>query len=298
MEGMEIYRVENSSGRFGYILINSLILFITFVWFVYDFHDIDKTLSTSSLLSVGILLGTVILVHTIKAFRLYFEIYGTGCTFDVSIKTYCKVTPVSIVLPFKVGELFRMYCYGRQLNSTLKGIIIILLDRFMDTLAVVTIMALIWLFNSGKLSVFVYVLLIFLVFIVLLYSVFPGVYNFWKKYFLKVKASEHKIQVLKLLEAFWVLYEEIAKIVKGRGIILYFLSLIAWMIEIGSVIITGNMSMSSEAGTKISAYLTSAMNGKGLPVLDQFVFFSVIGLVIFYLVLSISRLAVRKEDIR
>lgn len=281
----------------SYILINGLVLFVTLSWFVYDFHDVSNAFSTSNILSVVILSLTVILVHAIKAFRLYFEIYGTGCTLNIYMRTYCIVTPVSIVLPFKAGELFRMYRYGRQLNSTLKGIIIILLDRFMDTLAVVTIMILIWLLNGGRLSGFAYILLIFLVFILLLYSVFPGVYEFWKKFFLKAKASEHKIQVLKLLEAFWILYEEIAKIVKGRGIILYFLSLIAWVIEIGSVVIVGNMSISSDVSIKISGYLTAAMNGKGSPELGQFIFLSVIGLVLFYLILNISRLVVRKEDI-
>lgn len=294
--GENTYQVEKSSQKIGYVLINSIVLFVTFYWFIYRFHNVEEIFCTTNLSSMVLLAGTVFLVHGIKAFRLYFEIYGTGCPLDVYMKIYCKVTPVCVVLPFKTGELFRMYCYGKQLDNALSGIIIILLDRFMDTLAVVTIMILIWMFQGGSISVFVYVLLIFLIFVLLIYFVFPGVYDFWRKYFLKVKASKHKMQALKLLEITWMIYKEVGKTVRGRGIILYFLSLAAWLIEMGSVIVIGHMTAIADTGTKISVYLTSAMKGEGSPELSQFIFFSVIELIVVYLILSVGRLAVNKGD--
>ena len=52
---------------------------------------------------------------------------------------------------------------GRQLGNNLKGIVIILLDRFMDSIALVSILLLIWMMNGGHVIPFVYVIVVFLV---------------------------------------------------------------------------------------------------------------------------------------
>ena len=77
-------------------------------------------------------------------------LYDIQLGLKVCLSTYCKVTPVSIILPFKMGELYRMYCYGRQSGIVLRSVVIILLDRFMDTAALVTVITLIWIFDGGR----------------------------------------------------------------------------------------------------------------------------------------------------
>lgn len=280
-----------------YNLINAFVFGITFLWFIYDFHDAKKVLGERSLLSWMVLLCSVVLVHVLKAFRLYFALYGTGIELEVYIYTYCMVTPVSILLPFKVGEVFRMYCYGKQIDNVLKGVIIVFLDRFMDTSALVSMILLVWIFDGGSFSFFIYILVIFLVLSGFLYFVFPGMFQFWKKYLLRAKASEHKLWGLKTIEKFWILYQEAENVIKGRGIILYFLSFAAWLIEMGSVAIINRIEISSNVNTVISGYLISAIGGKELLELRQFVFVSVIILALFFIFFKMSRLYVRKEGI-
>lgn len=218
-----------------------------------------------------LLLLTVAIVYSIKAIRLFFTLYGYGLKARDFLELYCKVTIVSVVLPYKLGEFFRMYSYGREINNYTKGTIIIILDRFMDTAALCTMM-LFWLdknssSNTGGFLVFITLAVLF--FLTLIYLNFPSNYQFWNKYFLEAKASEHRIRTLKQLKSLQNIYREVQSIIKGRGIILYFLSLLAWIVEVGS------------QNTDVASYLFSAMNGSS----SLFVIVSVVTLLSFYALL-------------
>ena len=238
-----------------YNIINSFVLGITAIWFIYRFYDIQGIFVKSTPISVVSIMGTALLIYGIKFCRLYLALYDAQLGLEICLTTYCKVTPISIILPFKVGEFFRIYCYGRQIGSLLKSVVIILLDRFMDTAALVTAIALVWIFYGERPSVFIYFLLIFLILSVCFYFVFPGIYRFWTRYLLCAKASEHKIWALKTLESIHTLYSEIENVVKGRGMILYFLSLAAWGIEISNITLINYMTGGNHTGVVISVYL-------------------------------------------
>ena len=281
-----------------YNIINSFVLGITAIWFIYRFYDIQGIFVKSTPISVVSIMGTALLIYGIKFCRLYLALYDAQLGLEICLTIYCKVTPISIILPFKVGEFFRIYCYGRQIGSLLKSVVIILLDRFMDTAALVTAIALVWIFYGERPSVFIYFLLIFLILSVCFYFVFPGIYRFWTRYLLCAKASEHKIWALKTLESIHALYSEIENVVKGRGMILYFLSLAAWGIEISNITLINYMTGGNHTGVVISEYLLSAMSRRQSPEFDQFVFISVIGFVLLFWMLWVRKMLFKKEDVK
>lgn len=281
--------------KIQYNVINMAVIFLTAALFIYGYRDIREIFRGENVLSVFILTVTVILVHAIKAGRLYLALYGSDIDFVTYLKIYCKVTPVSVLAPFKLGEFFRMYCYGKQLGNMLKGVVIILLDRFMDSIALVTAIILVWIINGGDITFLVYLLLIFLVFVLLMYIVFPGVYKFWKKYLLRAAASENRLAVLKMLEALNFIYREVEGVTKGRGIVLYFMSLIAWGVEIGSITLLTGMSGESDISRVISKYLISAMSGNPSVPLKRFVFVSVVLLLVLYLLIKAGKLFNQKR---
>lgn len=82
------------------------------VWEIFDEYMFETLL---------VMAVTVIIVHSVKAGRLYLSLYGSDMDFHTHLKIYCKVIPVSVIFPLKLGEFFRMYCYGRQLENVLKG---------------------------------------------------------------------------------------------------------------------------------------------------------------------------------
>ena len=94
------------------------------------------------------------------------------------------------------------------------------------------------------------------------------------------------------------LYGEIENVVKGRGVILYFLSLMAWGIEISSIAFINHITVMDHAGTVISEYLLSAMSDRQSPEFNQFVFVSVVGLVLLFVILRIYRVVAEKEDVK
>ncbi len=249
-----------------------------------DFRGLFQGIGAARILSIILV---ALLVHAVKAGRLYLVLYGSGISHRSFLKTYCKVTPVSVILPFKAGELFRMYCYGTQLHSVLKGVIVIVLDRFMDTIALVTMIFLVTGISGGQIAPITYFLLIFLVISFLIYIAFPGIFGFWKKTLLTSPGTEHKLALLKILETLNRIYLEIRAVSKGRGVILYFLSLAAWGVELGSIIIGTPASQRGDLNRKIFQYLTSAISGEQSTELQQFVAVSVILLILIYAAVKI-----------
>lgn len=273
-----------------YYSINIIVMIITGILFFLDYCNVDETFLNVTWFSGTILIVTVVIVHFIKAFRLYLILYGSDMGFAEYMKIYCKTTPVSVLFPLKTGEFFRMYCHGKKLGNLLKGVVIILLDRFMDTIALVTMILAIWLANGGEVTGVVYLLIIFLAFVLLMYFAFPGMYRFWKKHIMCAKATKNKLAVLKLLDMFHRIYKEIAAVSKGRGILLYGLSIVAWSVEIGSIALVHGFRGDGKLTQAISEYLMSAMSGNQSRELRQFVFASVILMVCVYIFIKITDL--------
>lgn len=274
-------------------MINILVLAAA-AWYLARRFRPEELLSGWSPARAVILLLSVVLVHAAKSLRLYLAMYGTGLRASAYFKTYCKVTPVSMLLPFKTGDFFRMYCYGAQIGSGLKGIIIVLLDRFMDTAALVTMVVAVWLFRGGgRMMPLVYLLLMFLLAILLVYYLFPGIYAYWKKYLLRAAATPGKMRLLGLLERMSLIHKEIAAVARGRGILLYALSLLAWAAEIGNIIILRGMNGAGPVHETISGYLTAALSGDGSSSaeLQKFVFVSVLLMILLYAVIKLYETA-------
>lgn len=278
-----------------YNLINLIVILGVLVCFVYEYKDVGEIFQNETFIKILIVVLTVIIVHVVKSGRLYLALYGSEISVLDYLKIYCKVTPVGLVFPYKLGEFFRMYCYGKQLKNILKGIIIVLLDRFMDTMALVTMIFLIHFVEKGSIPLFTYVLLLFLIFSILAYYVFPGVYDFWKKFFLKSKATERRLAILRILDTLNRIYQEIRGVSKGRGMILYIMSLVAWMAEIGSIAVLNRLSGEVDLNKKISGYLTSALSGAKTSELMRFIFVSVILMISTYVVIKIVEVATRKR---
>lgn len=270
---------------FQYKIINLLVLGLCFIIFFKN-YNVQEILDDTAL-DLFIILASVAWVHILKAARLYFAIYGSKISLHRHLKTYSKVTPASILLPFKLGEFFRMYCYGTETGSAPKGILTILLDRFMDTLALLTMLTAVCLVSGSAFDPFVFALIVFLAGLLGAYFLFPGLSAYCKKFLLLIRATPKRLQALSFLEKLKVIYREITAISKGRGIILYFLSLFAWGVEIGAVLLISFLKGEADPSDKISIYLRAALSGAAPIELRQFIFFSLLLMIITYIAESI-----------
>ena len=182
-----------------------------------------------------------------------------------------------------------------KINNFFKGMVIIILDRFMDTIALVTVILLSLGVTGGHLTQFIYFLFIFLLLLIPIYAAFPGIYQFWRKWLLKSNASIKKLCVLRVLDTLKKVYVEVENVIKGRGMILYFLSLIAWGGEIGCLILLNGYTQSEGLIQSISTYLTTAMNGGQSAGLRRFSFASIIMMIIWYLGMKMYDVLKRKR---
>lgn len=265
-----------------YNIFDISILSLALILFIYRYWNLCDISLFEELVSLALLFITVVLVNIFKMFRLYLALYGSDISFFDYIKTYCKVTPVSIVLPFKLGEIYRMLNYGIVMNNMLKAVVVVLLDRFMDTIALIGVVLSLCVVMGGKPSGVVMLLVVFLVILTIVYFVFPGLYCFWKKFLIGGKASTRKIWVLECMDKFNSVYKEVEHVVKGRGIVMFAISLVAWMVEIGNVAILSKIHDETNLVSRVNDYLAGTLVGGNVVELKSYGFVSFIFLAIIY----------------
>lgn len=131
-----------------------------------------------------------------------------------------------------------MYYFGHHIHNYTRGTIAVLLDRFSDTLALVTIILCIAIFQKFMFSIFIYVLAAVMVSMMIAYFLFPNLYSYWNHYLICGSANKKRLYILKLLAYANRAYRECRKLVQGRIILLYLISFFAWMLELGGVYFT------------------------------------------------------------
>lgn len=279
-------------------LIEFLCMLIAFVFFVIYYKKfINEAFSGITIVISGIF--TVTIVNAIKLMRLYIILYGKKFTGKDICFVYARTAIVNSIFPYKLGEIYRMYVIGTSLKSIQEGIIITFLDRLMDTIGLIIVMFFCLPFTNESISAYpvVPILLFCSVSGVIVYMVFPELSAFWKKYLLKNRASKHKLWGLEFISRLQLIYKDITQIVRGRGIMLIFTSILAWMIEIGSVIFFTEVVKKHEETMLITRYLNSIMSGKNIVENARYTILSVILLSIICIVCSFLNKEKKSESI-
>lgn len=258
----------------GYQVINLIVLAVTAGLFVHMLcTNFSLTVSGEFIL---IMIAATVLVHLLKGLRLYIIMCESDISLSHFVKTYCKVIPVSMILPCKIGELYRMYCYGIEVKNYVEAVVVVLFDRLIDTLGLVTMMLVISLIFGMSMTPFLYILIGGLIVLFVLYYSFPGIYKFWNHHLIEGRSTERKLATLQFLSIINQFYQEIRKVSQGRWSLLFLLSIAAWVCEIGTVVFTGRLA-ADEIGEAISRYLQSSM---GSQMTDQFALFLVTSFVL------------------
>lgn len=207
-----------------------LVQFISSV--VNSWHLSDLPSKWQSLL---IMVAAVVLTQLLKAMRYYVIVFGLKISDYRILQLYFRTTIVSQLIPFKLGELYRMHAYGHELKSYSKGIILVILDRFFDSLGIITVGFIILLCNNTQLPPPIIIALTAFIFsICCAYLVEPSFYKFWNNYFIVNRTSRNTLYALRFLESINSLFASVRKIISGKFLILYITSLVSWIIEIAA----------------------------------------------------------------
>lgn len=171
-----------------------------------------------------------LVVHAMRFIRMYLILLEDLILPSRFLQLYIKTTFVSSLIPFKVGELFKMYCYGMETRSASKGIIAVLIEKFFDALVLCCFMVPHALMN-GSLSPLLLILLVFIVVMLAVYFSFGGTYRYLNRFLVCRGGGRKSLMALRVLEAMKKTYDEARRTLQGRFVVLVFLSLLAWGVE-------------------------------------------------------------------
>lgn len=222
-----------------------------------------------------IILGFTI-VHVIKMMRMYLILLDRKITFERFVPAYFRTTLVNLVIPYKLGEVYRVLVYYRISEGFKTGFFSVLTDRFFDTLAIVLILLPYQMFTMGRVTIPVLLLALFLVVVVFAYAIIPSTYRFLNRYIITSRTSNRSMTILRALEVVHDWYEYVRTLVAGRYGILILLSLGAWLLEILVLMGFARFMGASFTVSDFGAYIESIISGSTYNLKNQYTLCSIV----------------------
>ncbi len=185
----------------------------------------------SPILSVFLCFLCFLVLHAAKLMRFYLVLMEQRIEFGRFVKVYIKTTFVNFLLPFKSGELFRIYCFAHETRDVRMGFISVIVDRIFDTCVLLLFLLPYDFCVAGRISA-VTIILSLIVLLVLLGCVFLYSGYHYLNHFLMIHGnSKRTIYLLQMLENFKMCYDYMATLLKGRFFLILMFSCIGWIFE-------------------------------------------------------------------
>jgi len=172
-----------------------------------------------------------LLLHFIKLIRYYLILSEIQLPLGQYIRLYLQVTLVNILIPFKLGEIFRFTMVANQCKSTQLSFLSIISERFFDTCIIVIMLIIHVAFLGGELTAPILFLALFVVVCFLAYCTYSSTSRYLNRFFVlkpPIRGDVYYLQALDYMDG-WYAHEQ--KIIKGKGSLLLICSMFAWLIE-------------------------------------------------------------------
>ena len=238
-----------------------------------------------------------LIIHAVKLFRMYLVLVENRIPFTGFVFAYCRTTLLNLVIPFKLGEIYRMFVYGRLTGKAGIGVASVIADRFFDTLALVLILIPLLILHPEKISAVSVFLIVFVTVIIFCFAMFKSAYRYLNRYIIINRESRNSMAVLKFLEILNNGYEYIKKLVYGRYALLTLMSFMAWVLEGGLLLFGAKLlGIAFDAGD-FSDYITSILSTSHSELQGKYTVFSIILMCILTLISGmVTHAAKRKES--
>lgn len=183
----------------------------------------------------------LILVHLAKMLRLYLVLMEHKISFGKFVLLYLKTTLVNLIIPYKIGEVYRFYCISKETKHWQVGVLSIVVDRFFDTLALCMILVPCDIMIARQFadvplySVLSDITLVFLVVLLLIavcYKAILPTYKYLNRYLIKEKSSQRSLAALKGLDVVKEWYDFTQDLISGRFALILASSFVGWIIEL------------------------------------------------------------------
>lgn len=185
----------------------------------------------SPILSVFLCFLCLLVLHTAKLMRFYLVLMEQKIEFKRFVKVYIKTTFVNFLLPFKSGELFRIYCFAHETRNVPMGFISVIVDRIFDTCVLLLFLLPYDFCVSGKISAITVILAVIILLVLLGCAFLYSSYNYMNRFLMINGNSKRTIWLLQMLENFKMCYDYMAALLKGRFFLILIFSCIGWIVE-------------------------------------------------------------------
>mgnify|MGYP005792901253 FL=1 len=207
------------------------IIAICMIAYILIFNGITGNIQINSedIMVIAIIIIVFLLIHLLRMFRLYILLVEEKMPIKEFIKLYMKTTIVNTVIPFKLGEFYKMICYGKKLKSYSAGISLVWIDRFFDS---VILIILVIVASAFKMISPIYVILsLFILFSILIYLTFENTYKYFNLLVLEKGKSKRSKIYLEIIDETKKIYKKAKNMIKYRSVPVIFLSALIWGFE-------------------------------------------------------------------
>ncbi len=237
-------------------------------------------------------------VHLIKMMRLYLIVMDRKISFDGFVPAYLRTTLVNLIVPYKLGEIYRVAVFYRISGGFRTGFFSVLIDRFFDTAALVLILLPYQLLISHRVTIPTIMLTVFLAVVLMAYMVFPQSYTFLNRYIITHRTSKRSMLTLSALETVGGWYEYTKDLVTGRYGILILFSLAAWILEIAVLGLFSRICGRSFTVADFGAYIESIVSGSGYELRTLYTLSSAAVILVLTVIFTVSYLIKRRAGKR
>lgn len=247
------------------------------------------------LLFIAVLLGFA-LVHVIKMMRMYLVVMEQSVPFKRFVPAYLRTTLVNLIIPFKLGEIYRIGVFSRITGSFNVGFFSVLVDRFFDTLALVAIILPYQILSGKGVSVPVILLTVFLLLVVFAYLMFPSSYKYLNRYIIMNRVSKSSMAALRGLEKVhdWYLY--VRALVTGRYGLMVLFSFAAWIFEMLVLVGIGRFFGIDFSVSAFGEYISSILSPVAMPIERVYTVCSIVIIAIATIVFTVIYLVSKKKE--
>ncbi len=235
-------------------------------------------------------------VHILKMLRFYLVLLEQRISIKEFIFLYIRTTFVNLLIPFKLGEVYRAFSVIRFTDCIEVGILSVVLDRFFDTFILLLFLIPYDLLVLGRLTWITICILLFLLAVMMIYRMFEPTYLYLNHYMIQNASTKRGIRMLSVMETLREWYDYTKKLVTGRQYLIVLCSVLGWFAEFGLLwLISGYCEM--EFGiTEFAAYIQSIFSMHRSVLLKKYSRISMVILLAFLLLFLCVRALRRKGN--
>ncbi len=229
-------------------------------------------------------------VHVFKMARLYLVLMEHKISFGRFVLLYIRTTFLNLIIPFKLGELYRVEEIARETKVWQVGVLSVLVDRYFDLTALLFLLIPFDLLFRKTLSPITMVLLAIIVCVALLYTAVPKSYGYLNRYLIMKRSSARSMAALKGLDIVKKWYDFTNKLITGRSALIVLASLLGWGSEVVTLKALASYKGFSFALGDFASYIEAIfMNGNSQILniytsraADAFFVLAILGYVIYF----------------